>query len=163
MVSLFTGVGTTVGITSATTPPATFNAVGYAALTYVNIGCIESLGSFGGTAAITEFVCLEDGITRKVKGSRNNGDLEITLALDDTTLGWDAVNAAYEDISAGDFYFKVQYGNRQNATGAGAIRYFGGKVTSVTENVNGADDVVTVTLTVAISTAIIKVDSTAGA
>jgi len=162
MASLFSGVGTVVGITTTTTPPATADAAGYAALTYVDIGCIESLGSFGGTATITNFTCLNDGIVQKIKGSRDNGDLEITVALDDTTAGWDAFNAAYEAITAGNYYFRVQYGNAQNATGEGAIRYFGAKVSSVTENVASADDVVTVTLTVAITTPIVKVDSTAG-
>lgn len=162
MASLFTGVGTLVGMTATTTPPTTFDAAGYAALTYVDVGCIESLGAFGGTANITEFTCLSDGIVQKLKGSRNNGDLEITLALDDSGPAWDNLKAAYEDISSGNYYFRVTYGNKPNASGTGAIRYFGGKVSSITENVTGADDVVTVTLTVAISTPIVKVDSVVG-
>ena len=83
--------------------------------------------------------------------------------MDDGTAGWDAFNAAYEDISSGNFYFKIQYGNKRNATGQGAIRYFGAKVSSVTEAVTGADDVVTVTVTAAITTPIVKVGSTVGA
>lgn len=162
MANLFTGAGTVVGMTATTTPPATADAAGYAALTYIDLGCIESLGSFGGTATITEFTCLSDAIVQKLKGSRNNGDLEITLALDDGIAGWDNIQAAYEDISSGNFYFRVSYGNKPNATGTGSIRYFGGKVSSVTENVTGADEVVTVTLTIAISTPIVKVDAVAG-
>lgn len=163
MASLFSGVGTQVGMTATTTAPTTFDAAGYAALTYVDMGCLESLGSYGGTATITEFTCLNDGIVQKIKGSRNNGDLEITLALDDSGAVWDNLKAAYEDISSGNYYFKIVYGNKPNATGTGATRYFGAKVSSITENVSGADDVVTVTVTLAITTSIVKVDSTAGA
>lgn len=162
MAGIFSGSGTTFGITATTTPPTTADAAGYAALTYIDAGCIESLGSFGGTATVTDFVCLNTGITQKVKGSRNNGDLEITLALADETPGYDALLAAYEYQGAGVYNFKVQYANAQNPTGTGAIRYFSGHVSSFTENVAGADDVVTATVTIAITSAIVRVDSTAG-
>lgn len=161
--AIFTGVGTLVGMTATQTPPATFDAAGFAALTYVDLGCLESLGSYGGTATITEFTCLSNGIVKKLKGSRNNGDLELTLALDDSTTGYDTLVDAYETLSTGDYYFRVQYGNAQNATGTGAIRYFGGKISSITETVTDADGVVTLTVTVAISTDIVRTASTAGA
>lgn len=163
MANLFTATGTVLAMTATTTPPATFDAAGYAALTYLDVGCAESYGSFGGEKTITEFICINDGIVQKVNGSVNYGNLEVTLALNDATSAWDAIHTAFDDKSAGDYHFKVQYPNAQNSTGTGAIRYFSGKVSSVKENVSGANDVVTVTLTIAITGKIVIVDSTAGA
>lgn len=163
MPSLFSGSGTTLGITATTTAPTTNDAAGYAALTYVDAGCLESIGSFGGTATLTEFTCLNTGIVQKVKGSRNSGDLEITLALDDASPGYDALLAAYEYQGSGVYHFKIQYENAPNATGTGAIRYFSGHVSSFQENVADADSVVTATVTIGITTPIIRVDAVAGA
>lgn len=163
MANIFTATGTTLGITANTTAPATFDAAGYGALTYYNVGCAESYGSLGGEKTITEFICIEDGVVQKVNGSTNYGTLEVTLALNDVNTAWDYIHTAFNDKSAGDYYFKMQYPNAQNSTGTGAIRYFPAKVSSVKENVAGANDVVTMTVTLAITGKIIIVDSTAGA
>jgi hypothetical protein len=163
MASIFAASGTIVSMTANTTPPATFNAAGYAALTYVDLGCASNLGEFGDESSEVTFDCINTGRTLKIKGQRNAGNMTLTLALDDTTDGFDNVQAAESDDSTGDYYFKIEFPNKLNATGTNAIRYFGGKVMSAREVVGGANDVVTINLVISINTPIVKIAATAGA
>ena len=162
MASIFAGAKATVSITSTTTPPATFNAVGYAALTYNQICPIQSIGSFGTSYESVTFDDICTGLRTKIKGINDNGEMEIVAAFDDTNAGQDAAVAAANDKSTGNYYFKVTLPNKQNLTGNDAIFYFGGKVMSANTNVGGASDVVTRTFTIGINTDIIEVSSTAG-
>lgn len=160
---IFTNSGTTVAMTANTTAPATFDAAGYGALTYIDLGCMNNISPFGDESNLVTFDCINEGRTKKLKGQRNAGTMTLTIALDDTTTGYDNIQLAEADDSTGDYYFKVVFENPQNATGNGAIRYFGGKVMSVREAPGGADDVVTIEMVVEINTKPVKVDSTAGA
>ncbi len=162
MASIFATSGTVVSMTSTTTPPATYDAAGYAALTYVDLGCLSNIGEFGDESALVTFDCISEGRTKKIKGQKNAGQMALTVALDDTTSGFDAIQDAEADDSTGDYHFKVVFPNEQNATGTGAIRYFSGKVMSAREVLGGANDVATVNVVVEINTKIVKVNSTAG-
>lgn len=161
MASIFATSGTTVAMTATTTAPTTYDATGYTALTYVPLGCLSNIGSFGDTSETVTFDCIAEKRTLKIKGQRNAGALDLTIALDDTTTGFDTINAAAADDSTGDYHFKITFPNKQASAGAGAIRYFSGKVMSNIENLGAANDVVTIGASVEINTAIVKVDSTA--
>src|SRR6478752_1193868 len=113
--AIFTGAGTIVSMTPTTTPPATNDEAGYAALTYVEVGCVESLGSFGPTRNQTEFTCLGDGILQRLPGAVDNGQLEMTIAYDDTTTAFPLLADAVD--SGLTYYFKIELPNKQNATG----------------------------------------------
>lgn len=162
MPSIFATSGTTVAMTANTTAPSTFDATGYAALTFVDLGCISNIGEFGDEATLVTFDCINEGRTKKLKGQRNAGQMTMTIALDDTTTGYDNIQTASSDNSTGDFHFKVTFPNKQNSSGNGAIRYFSGKVMSAREALGGANDVATINMVVEINTAVVKVDSTAG-
>ena len=71
-------VGTTLSISAAL--PATYDAAGYAALTYTAVGQIGTIPSFGGTAQVTEWIPIDTGIVNKKKGSFNYGDMTLPLA-----------------------------------------------------------------------------------
>ena len=162
MASIFTTSKTKISMTTTTAPPATFDAVGYAALSYVDLGCLSNIGAFGDASNEVTFDCISEGRTKKLKGQRNAGNMELVIGLDDTTAGFDAVVAAEADDSTGDYFFKVEFPNKQNATGTNAIRYFGGKVMTAVETLGAADDVATLNVTVGLNTPIVRVDSTAG-
>lgn len=159
---IFTGAGTRVAMTSSTVSLATYTEEAFAALNYIDVGCVSEIGSFGGEAEVVEFTCLSDGVVRKLKGSKNYGELEITLALDDATEGFGVINDAFDDASSGVYAFRISYANKQNEDGTDAVRYFTGVVTSVSEEVSGADDTVSISLTISISEKVLKVNSTAG-
>lgn len=158
--AIFTGAKTIVSMTLLTTPPATQDATGYAALTYAELGCIESLGSFGATRSQTEFTCLNTGDITRLPGAIDRGQLEMTIAYDDTTTAFPVLIDAVEDGLTR--YFKIELPNKQNDTGTNAIWYFPGKVTANAVNIGGADDVVTTSTTVTLEGKGVRIDSTAG-
>lgn len=161
MPSIFAGAGTNFFLTSTTTPPATNDAAGYAALTFIPIGCISSLGSFGKTYNAATIDCLVDGATHTLKGTLSRGTLEVTVALDDTSAAFTALETAVADKSTGLYHFKIVLPNKQASAGKDAVRYFSGRVMSNVENVTGSNDVVTQTISISIETNLVKVNSTA--
>lgn len=158
--AIFTGAGTIVSMSKTSTPPATDDATGYAALDWVELGCVTELGTFGATANQVEFTCLNTGTIQRLGGAIDEGQLEMTIAYDDTTEAFPLLaEAVYNRLT---YYVKIELPNKQNETGDNALYYFGGKVTANAVNVAGADEVVTTTTTITVNTKPVRVDSTAG-
>lgn len=93
---LQTVVGATVAISASL--PATYNAAGYGAssITYTAIGSMEDLGEHGGTAAVTEFTAVGDGVVQKFKGSKNYGSMALMLGQVSSDAGQDLIDTAFE-------------------------------------------------------------------
>lgn len=159
---IFTSAGTVLSI-GGSTPPATFDAAGYSALTWVVCGKLENGGALGDESAEVTFDDLAERRTLKLKGQDNAGNMELVLGLDDADAGQDDLLDAQADKSTADYYFRVQFANKRNATGTGAIRYFGAKVFSVRETIDTANNVTKLNVMLGINTAIVRVKSTAGA
>ncbi len=162
MASIFTGSLATVSISTTTTAPATYDAAGYAALTYSQICPIQSIGAFGTTYESVNFDDICTGLRQKLKGINDNGEMEIVAAFDDTNAGQDYAVAAANDQSAANYHFKITLNNKLNSTGTDSTFYFSGKVMSATINPGSASDVVTRTFNVSVNTALVEVSSTAG-
>jgi hypothetical protein len=64
----------------AVAEPATYDAAGFAALSYTEVGEVSNIPPFGGTAQIAEFIPIKTGIVNKRKGSINYGQANINLA-----------------------------------------------------------------------------------
>jgi hypothetical protein len=76
-----TAAGTT--LKCSTGAPATFDASGYGAVTYVNIGEITNAGEFAGKVFnLVEHLPLATRGVKKGKGSFNNGQISPDLAFD---------------------------------------------------------------------------------
>lgn len=73
-------IGSTVSI-CITGKPATYTSAGYAALTYIEVGEIDSIGEYGAESALNSRTRLKDGAVKKSKGARNFGALPLTLAM----------------------------------------------------------------------------------
>lgn len=141
-----TGAGSSLAISAAS--PATQDAAGFAALTYVEIGDIERLGSFGASTDVITFQPLK-GPVQKHKGPTNYGTLQPSVAHNDEDAGQALLRTASEDAT--DLYsFKVIFPD-------GAIRYFQGRVFGYPESVDGATSMVMANPTIEISTAVVKV------
>jgi len=162
MPSIFAAAKATVAITTTTTPPASYTAAGYGALTYEQIRPIQSIGAFGTSFESVTFDDICTGLRTKIKGINDNGEMEIVAAFDDTNDGQTAAVAAAKDTSTGNYNFKVTLPNKQNSTGTDAIFYFSGKVMSANTTAGGASDIVTRTFNIGINTEIVEVASTAG-
>jgi hypothetical protein len=139
--SVFTVAGTTIGISASA--PATYDAAGYAALTYTNIGNIEDGGSHGRTYAEVTFNPIDSRGTQKFKGSYNEGNKTLSVGLNSDDAGMILLKAAL--LLDSDSSFKVTYQN-------GDVDYFRAKVMSVSKATAGVDSIVMASIELAITT-----------
>ena len=126
-----TAASTTLGISAAL--PATYDATGYAALTYTTVGEVENLGQFGQTYNLVTFLPLAQRGASKVKGSFNNGRFEPQLALDVADAGQILMAAAL----ASDANYSFEIG-----LNGGEVFYFAGLVMQFAPVINTVDDIV---------------------
>jgi hypothetical protein len=75
--------------------PATHNSTGFAALTYTQVGEIESIGDVTQTRAAITFKNLCTGKTSSLKGSEEGVNVAVTVALDRDDAGQALMSTAY--------------------------------------------------------------------
>jgi hypothetical protein len=143
-----TSAGTGLAISAAL--PATEDAAGYAALTFVEIGGPEQLGAFGASNEVITFQPLK-GPAEKHKGGTNYGAIQPSIAHDDEDAGQTLLRTAAEDQT--DLYaFEITFPS-------GAKRYFCGRVFGYPENVGAANSIIMANPSIEISTKVVKVDA----
>lgn len=145
-------IGTTTAFTTA---------VAYAGDTWTNIGNITDVGEAGTEAEIVIGKFVDQAYVRKLKGSRDNGSVELVVARDSADVGYIALLAA-EATSFG-YNFKIEL-NDKPAAGASpknSIFYFNAIVASRRNSFGDADNIVSTTFSLAISGAIIEVAASA--
>ena len=109
--------GTTLSVSAA--EPATFDTVGFAALTYTAVAEITDIGEYGKTYDVINHNPIADRKTYKFKSTYNNGALALALAYYEADAG-QAILKTYLDLDT-DLSVKVTHQN-------GDIDYFTGKV-----------------------------------
>lgn len=147
-------------VSIGTTTPKT-DAAGYAADTWTNIANISDVGEAGSQAEIVTGKFVDQDHVRKLKGSRDNGTMELVVARDSADAGYAALIAA-EATSFG-YNFKVEL-NDKPAAGASpknSFFYFNAIVASRKHNFGDADNIVSTTFSLAISGSIIEVAASA--
>ena len=136
-----TVAGTLIGISASA--PATFNAAGYEALTFTNIGNIEDGGEHGREYAEVTFNPIDTRGTRKYKGSFNEGSKTLSIAYDGGDAGMVLLKAALD--SDNDYSFAVEYPN-------GDVDYFQAKVLTLTKATGGVDTMRMASVSLSITT-----------
>jgi hypothetical protein len=88
--------GATLAITASL--PSTYDGAGYAAsgMNFIAAGEVESFGDHGMSKAITEFTPIDTQVVAKVPGSKNYGNMSVTLAALPSDAGQDIIQAAAE-------------------------------------------------------------------
>lgn len=142
-----TAAGTTLAICANT--PATNDAAGYAALTFVTIGGVEKIGAIGASYENIKFTPLA-GPVESHKGPPNYGSLQPSLALDDSDAGQTLLRTAADDESSKIYSVEVTYPD-------GAKRYSGGRVFGFPETVDGAGAILMANPVVELVKKVIKV------
>ncbi|NLS04606.1 hypothetical protein HGP14_14705 [Rhizobium sp. P32RR-XVIII] len=153
-----TAAGTKVSI--GTTSPMT-DATTYEADTWVAIANIQDVGEAGSEAEIVIGKYVDQTYARKLKGSRDNGTMELVVARDSSDAGYAALVAAEQSSAAYNFQVEL---NDKPATGASPKNskfYFSAIVASRKNSFKGADDIVNTTFSLAISGAILEVAASA--
>lgn len=133
--SVQTLVETTISVSA--TLPATFDDIGYAALTFSAIGQVTDWTPGGQVYNVVTSNPIAQRSTDKYKGTFNNGADSITVNRDDDDAGQVIIQAAL--ISDADQAFEVTYQD-------GTIDYFTGKVVSFDTVAGGADSIVQKTI-----------------
>lgn len=147
--------GTKIYIAPAvTSEPA--DAAAYAALSWTEIGDVESIGDFGDEAQILTANTLQDERTWKGKGPRDAGTLVITVLDRPDDSGQVAAIAA--EAAKFNYPFKIVLPNRLTVAGTDQIEYLIGLVTSKRLNVGDTSNIVRRVFNVAINS---KVTTTA--
>lgn len=104
------------------------DVTGYEADTWVEVKELENIGEFGDEAEEISFSTIDDGRVRKIKGIRDAGTMEITVARDPADAGQTKMReAANTDL---DFNFKVVLNDKPTPTGTPTIYYLRGAVLS---------------------------------
>ena len=95
--------------------PATYDAPGFAALTYTTVGELTSMGDRGQTFEDVSYAVLKDRATKHLKGTSDQPESEIEMVVDRNDAGQLLMKAASK--SDAEYAFKVTYSN-------GDIDYF---------------------------------------
>lgn len=150
MSDIFSSVGTEVYVDDAA--PATYDATGFAALTWALCGELADLPSFGSEAALATHTPLATGVVAKRRGSINYGSVTLTMAVSATDAG-QAILQGLGDAPAGSSSLV----SVKVVLVSGEIQYFTGQVMSYKVNVSNADAVTMAEVTLEIDNSIIKV------
>jgi len=94
----YSGSGTCVSVSAAS--PATHDATGFAALTYTQLGELETLGEINITHATVTFANLCSGKTSVVKGSEEAVTFDISVAMDRLDAGQAIMATARKSLTA---------------------------------------------------------------
>jgi hypothetical protein len=123
-------VGTCIAVSAAL--PATHDNTGFTALTFTQIGELESIGDLTTTHAAISFANMCTGKTSTLKGVEEAVTVEIMVALDRDDAGQTLMTAARK--SANDYAFQVTEANGDKV-------YFTGKVMKSGVQYGGIGDV----------------------
>lgn len=131
----------------------------YAALTYTEITPVESVSDFGDQANVINFTSLGDARTRKRKGTRDAGDVNLVLGHDPLDAGQiAAVAAAATDFS---YAFKVSLQDGADANDTDSVFYFRALVSTARVAPGSANQIVKRNLVLLIDSKVVEVLSVA--
>lgn len=142
----FTSAGTTLSISAAA--PATYNAAGFAALTWTEIGEVSDLGEFGRTYNLVTFNTLGNRRTVKRKGSYNDGTIAAQMARTPSDAGQTILTAAVDSDASYSVKIVLQ---------DGTIFYTTAQVMSYTTNIGSVDQITSATVNLEIDNDIVEV------
>lgn len=132
------------------TEPASVSA--YAALSYTEIGSVESIGAFGDKASSVTFADLSAARVKKFKGVKDAGQLNVSCAHDPLNTGQIAMIAARN--SKFDYAFKVTVEDKADANDTNSAFYFLAKVMSADLEVNDVNSMLKRNFTIDINSAV---------
>lgn len=128
----FSSAGSKLYICTTNAAPATFDAAGYAAQTYVEIKELTTIGVIGEEAALITHMPVGDPTTYKLKGNFNSGALALKGARATGDAGQAKLLVALQDPSA--YSIKLVLANA-------TAMYVQGQVMSYTTDVGSVNQI----------------------
>lgn len=143
----FTSAGTKIYLSAGL--PATYDAAGFTALTFTEIGEVTNIGSYGKKYNVVKHNPLATRATVKRKGSYDNGTLQLKIAKSKVSdAGQTLLSTASSDDNS--YAFKIVLQN-------GKIDYFTGQTTSYMIEVGSVDQITGISADVELDADIIEV------
>lgn len=156
--AIFTTAGASFFIGTAIDSKAVdFTESDFKSQTWTQVNRVENYGSFGDTADEVTFNDVGKNRVEKLKGTRNAGNMEIVVGVDYSDEGQKALRAAERTIY--DYAFRVVF-NDAPVNGSPSERLFIAKVMSTSEEMNEANNVVKLKVTLGINSNIVRIDPT---
>jgi Putative Ig domain len=131
----------------------------YEAQTWVEIGEISSLGTWGAKGKEVTASVLNDGYMRRLKGTIDSGTVELVVLRDPFDAGQIAAVAASKVWTT--FPFKVELNDAPNETGTPTDFYFLASVMSAENKYDNADTIIETTFSLGITGQITEVTAAA--
>lgn len=123
---------------------------------WVEIHEIEGLGSVGDSATEISFDSIDSSRTRRLKGTRNAGSMDVVCGIDYADDGQIALLAA--EKTPHDYAFKLVL-NDAPANGTPSERRFIAKVGSVAEAYDSANSVMKLNASLWVNSNVVKIDA----
>lgn len=120
---------------------------------------LESLGSLGDTASEIAQDIVGEGRTKRIKGTRNAGAMELIAAINYADAGQQALLAA--EKTPHDYAFRVVFNDAPEG-GTPSERLFIAKVGSVSEAYDTANSIMKLNSSLWVNSNVVRVNATAG-
>lgn len=117
---------------------------------------LESLGSFGDTAQEITFEAIGDSRTKRFKGTRSAGTMEVVCGIDYSDAGQLAALAA--EKTDDNYAFKLEFDDAP-AGGTPSERYFVAMVGGASEQLDTANNVMKQNLSLWINSNVVRVNA----
>lgn len=133
-----------------------FDVTDFGAQSWTEIGEVEALGTVGDTSAEIAFDSISANRTRRLKGTRNAGAMEVVCGIDYQDPGQIELIAAEKTIH--DYAFRIVM-NDAPANGSPSERLFIAKVGSAAEALETANNVMKLNATLWVNSNVVHVDA----
>lgn len=127
--------------------PATYNKIGYTALTWTLVNDVTNIGEYGREYDLIDHTPIDTRLTQSIKGNFKEGSLSLAFGSVPADAGQVVVLAASK--SDNNYSFKIEKTD-------GGIDAFTGKVTTAKPTVNGGA-IVSIAANVSIQTEVIDI------
>jgi hypothetical protein len=107
--------------------------------TFTEIKEIKQIGEFGSEASIIDATALADAAKYKLKGTPDNGNVELSGNRAHTDAGQTALKAAADDVGDDPYNFRIVFSDKVTGGGTGTTIKFKAIVTSFKTGVGGVD------------------------
>lgn len=124
---------------------------------WVEVGFIETIGSFGDEASTITFDAVGQGRTYKLKGNRNAGDLQVVCAINYGDQGQATLRGA--ETTPNNYAFRVRFNDMPAGGSTPSMRYFIGLVMTAREQLDGANNVMKLNVTIGINSNIVRTNA----
>ena len=132
--------------------PGTYDTnitTGFPGLAWTEVGEVESIGEFGGTATVTQFTPLASGVVKKYKGSIDYGQMALVVGRLLSDDGQELLKDGFDGTKRyAEHSFKI-------VDSDGSIIYFTGMIASFSNQVNDANSVTKVSVNIDINNPVV--------